>query len=209
MLLGPPASGKGTQAELIATAYGLPSASTGALMRAQRARGSALGRAVDAATTSGRFFSDEIALAVVREWLAEHGEDGWLLDGFPRTLGQALAFDAEFSPPDVVLHLDLPAAVSRERVLHRITCVHCGATYRAGADAVREGDDCPTCGRTLERRADDSSTVLEERLTQHHTLTGPVLAHYRAAGRLVEIDAAADRDTVFAEIRSVLEEVPA
>lgn len=191
---------------MLAAKYHLPAASTGALLREQRARGTELGRAADAFTSAGRFFPDDIALAIVREWMNVHVAEGWILDGFPRTAGQACAFDAEFGAPDVVFHLDLPAAVSRERIAQRITCAHCGASFRADLDGVGEGQDCPSCGRELVRRRDDTLALLDERLEQHHAHTAPVLAHYRVAGRLEEVAADADRATIFAALCTAVEE---
>jgi len=211
VLLGPPASGKGTQAERIATRYGIPSASTGAMLREERSRGSALGREAEAWTAAGRLFPDEMALRVVRHWLDVHGSESFLFDGFPRTLGQARAFDDELSKINVkldgVLHLRLSDDAIRARVASRITCTNCGATFSAILHQVTEGDACPDCGKRLERRGDDTMDALEERLTQHRALTLPAVEFYRASGRLTEFDAAEDRDVVFQKICEALEEV--
>lgn len=202
ILLGPPASGKGTQTEMLAAKYRLPSASTGALLREERARGTALGREADSWTSRGRFFPDEIAMQVVRRWLDRHGDEGFLLDGFPRTLGQAQAFDV---PLDAVFHLAVSDEVIRERVASRITCASCGASFSALLDRVREGEACPSCGQPLVRRRDDTAEALGERLEQHRRLSGPVVEYYRAAGALREVDAAAGRESVFEKICASIE----
>jgi len=213
-LLGPPASGKGTQAEMIAAKYGIPSASTGAMLREERARGTALGREADQWTAAGRLFPDEIALRVVRHWLDERGAESFLLDSFPRTLGQATAFDAELSEMgvelDAVFHLRLSDDEIRERVASRITCTQCGASFSSILHGVTDGDACPACGERLVRRHDDTMETLEERLAQHRLHTEPVVDFYRATGRLTEIDASTGRDVVFQKICNSIEEaVPA
>jgi len=207
ILLGPPASGKGTQAEMLSAKYHLPAASTGALLREERARGTELGREADAWTSRGMFFPDEIAMEVVRRWLSRHGDAGFVLDGFPRTIGQARTFD---EPLDAVFHLALSDEEIRERVASRITCTHCGASFSAKLHAVREGDACPACGEILVRRRDDTPHAIEERLEQHRMHTAPVIEFYRDRGQLIDVDAAIGRDAVFQKLCEVIEEaVPA
>lgn len=206
ILLGPPASGKGTQAAMLSEKYGIPAASTGAMLREERARGTDIGREADAWTRQGRFFPDDIALRVVRRWLDEKGAAAFLLDGFPRTIGQARAFDDEPQVGiDAVFHLDVSDDVIRHRVASRITCANCGASLSADLHHVHEGDACPACGETLVRRRDDTAVALEERLSQHRRNTGPVIDYYRADGRLTDVDAAADRADVFARLCRVIE----
>lgn len=203
ILLGPPASGKGTQAEMLSAKYRLPAASTGALLREERARGTDLGREADKWTSRGMFFPDEIAMAVVRQWLASHGGAGFVLDGFPRTIGQARAFDESL---DAVFHLALSDADILERVASRITCTCCGASFSERLHAVREGDACPSCGESLVRRRDDTEQAIHERLEQHRLHTIPVIDFYRGQGRLIDIDAAIGRDAVFQKLCDVIEE---
>ncbi len=203
ILLGPPASGKGTQAEMISAKYDLPTASTGALLRGERARGTPLGREADSWTSQGKFFPDEIAMRVVHQWLGAHAAGGFLLDGFPRTLGQAKAFDEKL---DAVFHLALSDEAIRERVASRITCARCGASFSARLHHVREGDACLSCGESLVRRKDDRPEALEKRLEQHRVNTQPVIEFYRQTDRLTEIDAAAERNVVFQRLCESIEE---
>lgn len=192
---------------MLSAKYGIPSASTGALLRGERARGTALGREADAWTSRGKLFPDEIALEVVRQWLARHGGEGFLLDGFPRTVGQAKAFDEDI---DAVFHLALSDEAIRGRVASRITCAHCGASFSATLHRVSEGDACPSCGRPLVRRRDDTAAALAERLEQHRLHTGPVVDFYRAMGCLADVDASTGRDVVFQRLCELIEEgVPA
>jgi adenylate kinase len=193
---------------MLSAKYQLPAASTGALLREERARGTELGREADAWTSRGMFFPDEVAMAVVRQWLVQHGSEGFVLDGFPRTIGQARAFD---EPLDAVFHLALSDDEIRERVASRITCTHCGASFSEKLHAVREGDACTSCGEILVRRRDDTPQALEERLEQHRRHTAPVIDFYREAGQLIELDAVTGREAVFQKLCEAIEEeaVPA
>jgi adenylate kinase len=192
---------------MLSAKYRLPAASTGALLREERARGTALGREADAWTSRGMFFPDEIAMEVVRQWLARQGGAGFVLDGFPRTIGQARAFD---EPIDAVFHLALSDEEIFERVASRITCTHCGASFSEKLHAVREGDACPACGEILVRRRDDTAHTIHERLEQHRMHTVPVIDFYRGRGQIIDVDAATGRDAVFQKLSEAIEEaVPA
>ncbi len=199
VLLGPPASGKGTQAGLLAAAFGIPAVSTGALLRAEKARGSALGREADRWTSQGRLFPDELALRVVWNWLGERRR--FILDGFPRTVGQAAEFDRGLAerraPLDVVYFLNLPDHLVRERMTSRLTCAACGAVFNEKFHGVAAGAPCPQCGGVLARRADDTEEALNERLAQYRECTLPVVEHYRAQNLLKEVDVTPGRDAVF------------
>jgi adenylate kinase len=184
ILLGPPASGKGTQAAMLSAKYKLPAVSTGALLRDERSRGTELGREADKWTSSGKFFPDEIAMRVVRQWLAQNGDEGFIIDGFPRTIGQARTFD---EPMDAVFHLALSDDAIRERVASRITCAHCGASFSEKIHNVREGDACTSCGEPLVRRRDDTAQTIGERLEQHREHTVPVIDFYRERAQLIEL----------------------
>jgi adenylate kinase len=143
----------------------------------------------------------------VRQWLGSHGRDGFILDGFPRTIGQARAFD---EPIDTAFHLALSDEEIRERVTSRITCTHCGASFSEKLHAVREGDACPACGEVLVRRRDDTPHAIVERLEQHRLHTAPVIEFYRERGLLIDVDAATGRDAVFHRLCAIIEEaVPA
>ncbi len=200
VLLGPPASGKGTQAELIEDAHGIPSASTGAMMREERARGTDLGKEMEVWTREGRLFPDEVALRILINWLNEGHWEKFVLDGFPRTIGQAREFDAALSERDakidLAINLTLPDAVIEDRILNRVTCVRCGATYGMTFHNLSPGDACEDCGAKLERRSDDTPTALARRLEEHRRLTDPVIDYYRTTGVLTDIDASVDRARV-------------
>jgi adenylate kinase len=199
VLLGPPASGKGTQAALLAATFGIPSASTGAILREEKARGSEIGIEAGRWTSEGKLFPDELALRVVWNWL--DGRKRFILDGFPRTIGQAAAFDAGLVEReltlDAVYFLNLSEDLVRERMTSRLTCGECGSVFNEKFHNVTSESACPKCGGKLARREDDTLEALDRRLAQYREQTLPVVEHYRANGRLTEVDVTPGRDAVF------------
>jgi adenylate kinase len=199
VLLGPPATGKGTQGALLSATFGIPAASTGAMLREEKARGSAIGLEAEKWTSQGMLFPDELALRVVWQWIGDRTR--FLLDGFPRTLGQAQAFDAGLKgrglPLDVVYLLDLPEDVIRDRMCSRLTCSQCGAVFNESFHNVTENSPCPACGVPLARRSDDTNEALDRRMDQYREQTLPVAGHYRQKGLLRQIDATPGRDAIF------------
>ena len=187
LLLGPQGSGKGTQAKRIEAVYGIPHVSTGEMFRAAIASGTELGLEVEPILAAGSLVPDELTIALIEARLAEDdAHDGFILDGFPRTIPQAEALDAVLSAIgrdlDAVLFFDLSDEVARERALGR---------------AHQEG------------RADDSPDVIDRRLAIYHEDTEPVVERYRAGGKLVPLHAGRSVGDVFAEIQSALDHVSA
>ena len=199
VLLGPPASGKGTQAALLSATFGIPAASTGAILRDEQGRGTKLGVEAERWTIEGKLFPDELALRVVWKWLDDHRR--FILDGFPRTLGQAQSFDQGLEerslPLDVVYFLKLSDELVRERVTSRLTCSRCAAVFNERFHDVTTGTPCPRCGGELVRRNDDTHEALDRRLAQFRECTLPVAHHYQGKGLLKEVDVTAGRDAVF------------
>jgi adenylate kinase len=211
VLLGPPASGKGTQAALLSATFGIPAASTGAMFREERARGSQLGVEAEHWTVGGKLFPDELALRVVWKWLDNRGR--FILDGFPRTLGQAESFDQGLQerdlPLDVVYFLELSDELVRERMTSRLTCKSCSSVFNQKFHNVTAGSTCPKCGGELVRRNDDTDDALDCRLAQFREHTLPVAHHYRDKGLLKEVNVKPGRDAVFSRLYyDVREEVP-
>ena len=202
VLLGPPASGKGTQASLLSATFGIPAASTGAILREENARGSEIGAEANRWTLAGELFPDELALRVVWKWLDARRR--FILDGFPRTLGQAQAFDDGLDernlPLDVVYFLRLSDELIRERMTSRLTCSRCGSVFNEKFHDVTIDTPCPRCGGELARRDDDTNDALERRLAQFREHTLPVARHYREKGLLKEVDASDGRDAVFTRL---------
>lgn len=199
VLLGPPASGKGTQAALLSATFGIPAASTGAMLRDEKARRSKLGAEAERWTIQGKLFPDELALRVVWKWLENRRR--FILDGFPRTLGQAESFDQGLEernmPLDVVYFLNLSDELVRERMTSRLTCSRCASVFNEKFHDVTIDTPCPRCGGDLVRRNDDTDEALDHRLAQYREHTLPVAHHYREKGLLKEVDVTAGRDAVF------------
>jgi len=201
-------------AALIAAQFGIPAASTGAMLREEERLNTPLGQAALTFTLEGKYFPDEIALAVVEKWLDGHADSaGFLLDGFPRTLAQAKKFDELLAGRgiklDLAINLELDEVQIRRRVEGRLTCPNCAKAFSEAVHAVREGEACPNCGTPLQRRRDDTLETLVERLRQHEQLTAPVIDYYRQTDRLRSVDAAPGSDAIFAAITRILGKVPA
>lgn len=209
VLLGPPASGKGTQADRISAAVGLPHLSTGALLRIESRRGSDIGRKAEAYTIRGELVPDEMAVELVTGWMSENG-CRFLLDGFPRTLSQAVSLDAALESRnallDLIIILELGEEAIRSRILNRISCLVCGATFSAGLHGYEEGEPCPRCRTPLARRKDDTETALSQRLEAYRSQTLPVLAYYERTvpGILHRIDGEQESDAVFTEVSALI-----
>ncbi len=208
VLLGPPASGKGTQAERIQATYGLQATSTGAMLREEARSGSELGRIAARHTDRGELVPDALILELVQEWLETHN-GAFVFDGFPRTLGQGEALEqlleARGTPLEVVFFFDTPLEVIRDRVLNRVTCGNCGHIFRVGLQVSLVSDPCPDCQGPLIRRDDDTEAVLAGRLAEYREKTEPLIAFYRERGLLVQIKAEESPENVFAQVRSALE----
>jgi adenylate kinase len=199
VLLGPPASGKGTQAALLSATFGIPATSTGAMLRDETARRTDLGKEAEQWTVEGKLFPDELALRVVWNWLDNRRR--FILDGFPRTLGQAKSFDEDLEernlPLDVVYLLLLSDALVRERMTTRLTCSSCAAVFNEKFHNVTTDVPCPRCGGELVRRNDDTEEALDRRLVQFRECTLPVADHYDRKGLLKKVDVTPGRDAVF------------
>jgi len=208
VLLGPPASGKGTQASLLGATFGIPHTSTGAMLRAERTQGTRIGAEADSYTSRGLLFPDELALRVVKGWL--DGRQRFILDGFPRTVGQAVAFDVlleELSLDlDTVYLLELPDGEIKSRMLGRLTCKSCGAVFNEQFHKIDVATPCPQCSGELARRKDDTEEALDTRLAQYRELTRPVADHYESAGVLRKIDVLPGRDAVFQTLYNDMKE---
>jgi adenylate kinase len=205
-LLGPPASGKGTQADLLATRLGFPVISTGNLLRAEIAAETELGRQAGALIHEGNLVPDEMILKMIE---THTRGDKFLFDGFPRTLPQARALDdllqkRKGAPLDAAIHLDLPEDIIRKRVLNRVICPSCHFVGTLGDNLPADATQCPRCSTPLTRREDDTEEVLAHRLLQYREKTAPILPYYQERGLLHSIDAGVGREKVFAAIGEIL-----
>ncbi|TDY42822.1 adenylate kinase [Alicyclobacillus sacchari] len=208
ILVGLPGAGKGTQAERIQSEYGIPHISTGDMFRKTVASGSPLGLELKAYLDSGRLVPDETTIAVVRERLQEpDAADGFLLDGFPRTLEQARALDAMLRelnrPLDVVLYIHVDSGVLKERLTGRRICKSCGATYHTVFQPPKVAGVCDKCGGELYQRADDTEEAVATRLEQFKQ-TAPLIEYYDQRGLLRQIDGEQPIDKVHADVVAAL-----
>ena len=166
ILLGAPGAGKGTQGEIIQEHLDIPSISTGVILREAIRTGTPLGQQAKAIIDKGGLVPDEVVNGIVKERLAQEDcQDGFILDGFPRTLPQAKALDAMGVTIDKVLYLMVPDALIEERLCNRRVCEGCGATYHLINQPSSAGDLCEKCGSKLMTRKDDKPETIRERLS--------------------------------------------
>lgn len=202
VLLGPPGAGKGTQGVRLCADLNLRHLSSGDVLRSEMKRGTPLGRQVAEFINHGQLVPDAIVTEVVLAQLrGTTGHDGCLLDGFPRTVGQATSLDDEAAEwgrkVDLVLSLRVPDAVIVERITGRRICPTCGRVYHLTHRPPRELDHCDEDGSELIHRDDDTAAVVEKRLAGYHALTEPLELYYRQRGKLAEVDGTMDPDAVY------------
>ena len=188
IFLGAPGAGKGTQAEIVSERLGIPSISTGAIIREAIKTGTEMGLKARTYTESGALVPDEIVIGIIKERLTKDDcANGFILDGFPRTVPQAEALDAMGVKLDVVLSLEVSDDAIVERMSGRRTCV-CGATYHTKYNPSLDGTHCDKCGAELTVRKDDAPEVVQSRLRVYHETTEPLKDFYAQKGvlKLVE-----------------------
>ncbi len=210
ILLGPPGAGKGTQAKRIEEDYGLVQLSTGDMLRAERASGRPLGRQVQAIMDAGKLVSDDIIIALIASRIDQFGKGkGFILDGFPRTVPQAVALDTMLRDKgmtlDHVIEMRVDEAALVDRITGRFSCAKCGASYHDRYHRPRTDGVCDVCGSAeFVRRADDKEDTVKARLGAYHEQTAPILPYYRDKGILRQVDGMAEIDAVTTQIKTVL-----
>lgn len=202
VLFGPPGVGKGTQGARIATAYGIPSISTGAIFRDNVAAGTQLGMVASDYLAKGKLVPDEIVVKLVRDRVSQPDcAEGFLLDGFPRTLKQAEVLEVMLNEAgihlDGVLNFEVPEEELVRRLSGRRVCPQCGATFHVDNVPPKKEGICDFCGAALEQRADDRPESVRTRLHEYQAKTAPVLDFYRERGLLRTVDASGSPDEVF------------
>ena len=209
LLLGPPGAGKGTQAKRLEERYGMVQLSTGDMLRAERASGSPLGKQVQAIMDAGRLVSDAIMIALIAQRIAALKDQGFILDGFPRTVPQAEALDEMLKKNglaiDHVIELTVDEDALVDRISGRFSCKKCGASYHDRYHRPKQEGQCDICGsRDFIRRPDDNAETVKARLAAYRDQTAPILPYYRNKGVLRSVDGMADIDTVTAKIETIL-----
>jgi adenylate kinase len=209
IFIGPPGSGKGTQAKRLSSRYGVPHISTGDMLREAVADGTSLGVTADKIMKSGALVPDEIMIGMIRERLARpDAKKGFILDGFPRTLPQAEKLDAlvpgNGSEPLRVVRLLVPDEAIVKRIALRRTCAQCGAIYHLENQPPKVDGVCDKCGGGLVARPDDTEGAIRKRLESFHKQTTPVADYYKLKNVLKEVDGIGPVDQVFERIAKSL-----
>lgn len=195
ILLGPPGAGKGTQARMLQERFGLVQLSTGDLLRAAVAAGTEAGKAAKAVMEAGGLVSDEIVIAILRDRMNEPDcGAGVILDGFPRTVVQAVALDGLLAgrggKVNAAISLEVDDAAMVERISGRFTCASCGEGYHDSFKPLQSAGVCDKCGGTeMKRRADDTAETVAARLAEYHAQTAPLIGYYERTGVLGRVDA--------------------
>lgn len=210
VMLGAPGAGKGTQAKMIAVKYNVPHISTGDIFRANIKEGTELGKKAKSYMDQGLLVPDELVVDLVVDRLQQDDcNNGYVLDGFPRTIPQAEALDAALtkfgSKLDFALDIDVADDFIVKRMGGRRACLTCGATYHIVNIPPKTEGICDTCGGELVLRDDDKPETVEKRLAVYHEQTQPLIDYYKNSGILVTLDGTQDMNDVFNSIVSVLE----
>ena len=207
ILLGAPGAGKGTQAEMLAAKLQIPTISTGNMLREAIANGSDLGKQVKQVMDEGRLVSDELVLSIVKERTAKPDcQNGFILDGVPRTLAQAKALDEMGVVLDRVVSLEIDDAVIEGRMTGRRVCPKCGASYHITANPPKKDNTCDLCEAELIIRKDDAPETVKSRLATYHETTEVLKDYYAAQGKLRLVEGDQSIEGAFKDILNALGE---
>lgn len=186
VLLGAPGAGKGTQAEIISEKYNIPTISTGNIIRAALKNGTEMGLKAKAYIDSGRLVPDDVVIGIIKERLAQSDcQNGFILDGFPRTIPQAEALDNMNISVDAALSIEVADREIVKRMSGRRVCEKCGASYHTEFKKPKSEGICDTCGGTLVIRKDDEPDTVLDRLDIYHKQTEPLKSYYKEQGKLI------------------------
>lgn len=210
LLMGPPGAGKGTQADLIKDRYPIPHISTGDMFREAVSTGTELGKEAKKYMDSGKLVPDEVTIGIVQERLAQDDcKEGFLLDGFPRTVKQAEALDQVLAKlgkkVEAAINITVPEDILYERMSGRISCRDCKTVYHLKFNPPAKAGICDKCGGELIQRSDDQGDTVKRRLEVYAEQTNPLIEYYEKQGVLNDIDGNRDSQAVFADIAKVME----
>lgn len=189
ILLGAPGAGKGTQADIVSRKLNIPTISTGNILRAAVKNGTPIGLVAKSYMESGGLVPDDVIIGIVRERLSEPDcKNGYILDGMPRTIGQAKALEDAGVAIDTVLVIDISDAEIESRMTGRRTCGQCSATYHVLTNPPKSENVCDACGAELVIRKDDQPETVRNRLHVYHQETEPLIEFYKSRGKLKSVD---------------------
>ena len=208
-MLGAPGAGKGTQADMICNKYNVPHISTGDIFRANIKNGTELGQKAKGYMDAGELVPDSLVVDLVIDRIHQDDcENGYVLDGFPRTIPQAEALDKALAESgeavDYAINVDVPDENIVTRMSGRRACVKCGATYHIKYNAPATEGICDNCGSELIQREDDKPETVLNRLSVYHEQTQPLIDYYDGKGIVKNIDGTQDLEAVFADITAIL-----
>ena len=205
IFFGPPGAGKGTQAAMLSEALGIPTVSTGNMIREEIAAGTELGLKAQQVINAGELLADGIVIGMIKTRLAKPDcAGGFILDGFPRTVAQAEGLCGMGIDVDKVIDIVVPDEALVRRLGGRRVCLKCGATYHLENNPSPAGDRCGRCGEPLSVRKDDSEAVIRSRLEVFHMQTEPLEAYYREKGILFSVDGDSDIGSIAEEIARIV-----
>jgi len=210
VLLGPPGAGKGTQAKYLEETFGIAQLSTGDMLRAEVAAGSGIGRKADAIMKAGQLVPDDVIVGIIAQRLdSDACRQGFILDGFPRTLPQAEALDGMLKEKnlklDGVLSIEVDDDAMVDRITGRFNCAQCGAGYHDKFQRPAKDGACDNCGGTeFVRRADDNAKTVRERLKAYHECTKPILDYYGKVGLVRSVDGMAAIEEVSEQLKTAI-----
>lgn len=210
VILGPPGAGKGTQAEYIVERYNIPHISTGDIFRENIKNNTELGKEAKSYMDKGLLVPDDLVIALVEDRLnKDDAKEGFLLDGFPRTVAQAVSLDSILDKNNdkltKVINISVDPEILIERAVGRRVCKTCGMTYHVKFNPPKEEGICDKDGTKLIQRDDDTEETVKTRISVYFDQTAPLIDYYRAQNLLVDIDGAKDIDKVFEDIVNGLE----
>jgi len=206
ILLGAPGAGKGTQAERICEHYNIPQISTGNIIREAMKNGTPAGKKAQEFVNSGKLVPDEVVIEMVDDRLKQEDcKNGYILDGFPRTVPQAEALDQMGVQIDKVLDIEVADDIIMGRMTGRRVCSKCGATYHTQFNPTKDGVTCDKCGTELSIRKDDEPETVKARLHVYHEQTEPLKDYYQAKGNLVMVEGVGAVDEITKRIMEALE----
>ncbi|MDL2225177.1 adenylate kinase [Eubacteriales bacterium OttesenSCG-928-M02] len=205
IFLGPPGAGKGTQSVGVCEKYGIPHISTGDILRSEVKAQTPLGLAAKGYMDKGELVPDDVVIGIAVSRMNQPDcEKGFLLDGFPRTIAQAIALDEKVQM-DLVINIVVPDEDLVKRLSGRRVCKQCGATYHV--DTIGDSMVCKECGGELMQRADDTEETVRTRLNVYHKETSPLVEYYQGKGILKEVDGNTDIETVFRNISQLVDQL--